>query len=101
MQSIACYSGSIALLYRLASRGVSPEAASLFLRGRGKAVYILPSSYPTFALLLVGFTEYDDDDDDSTAIERLADIRTHSGPNSSPAISSAKSRYWTAILKPI
>ncbi|MFS8014929.1 hypothetical protein Hanom_Chr15g01350431 [Helianthus anomalus] len=32
--------------------------------GRGKAVYILPSSDPTFALLLVGFTEYDDDDDD-------------------------------------
>ncbi|MFS7958177.1 hypothetical protein Hanom_Chr07g00675141 [Helianthus anomalus] len=31
--------------------------------GRGKAVYILPSSDPTFALLLVGFTEYDDDDD--------------------------------------
>ncbi|MFS8003311.1 hypothetical protein Hanom_Chr13g01212521 [Helianthus anomalus] len=26
--------------------------------------YILPSSDPTFALLLVGFTEYDDDDDD-------------------------------------
>ncbi|KAJ0544944.1 hypothetical protein HanIR_Chr08g0344111 [Helianthus annuus] len=31
--------------------------------GRGKAVYILPSSDRTFALLLVGFTEYDDDDD--------------------------------------
>ena len=43
--------------------GVSLEAASLFLRGRGKAVYILPSSDPTLALLLVGFTEYDDDDD--------------------------------------
>ncbi|KAJ0735698.1 putative protein kinase RLK-Pelle-RLCK-VIIa-2 family [Helianthus annuus] len=42
--------------------GYSLEAASLFLRGRGKAVYILPSSDPTFALLLVGFTEYDDDD---------------------------------------
>ncbi|MFS7910728.1 hypothetical protein Hanom_Chr02g00109601 [Helianthus anomalus] len=42
--------------------GVSPEAVSLFLRGRGKAVYILPSSYPALALLLVGFTEYDDDD---------------------------------------
>ncbi|KAJ0546563.1 hypothetical protein HanRHA438_Chr08g0347001 [Helianthus annuus] len=39
------------------------EAASLFLRGRGKAVYILPSSEPTLALLLVGFTEYDDNDD--------------------------------------
>ncbi|MFS8013083.1 hypothetical protein Hanom_Chr14g01328621 [Helianthus anomalus] len=44
--------------------GVSLEAASLFLRGRGKAVYILPSSDPASALLLVGFTEYDDDDDD-------------------------------------
>ncbi|MFS8028850.1 hypothetical protein Hanom_Chr16g01515401 [Helianthus anomalus] len=32
------------------------------LWGRDKAVYILPSSDPTFALLLVGFTEYDDDD---------------------------------------
>ncbi|MFS7920394.1 hypothetical protein Hanom_Chr03g00224361 [Helianthus anomalus] len=45
----------------LSSRGVSLEAASLFLWGRGKAVYI--SSDPTLALLLVGFTEYDDDDD--------------------------------------
>ncbi|MFS7963662.1 hypothetical protein Hanom_Chr08g00740991 [Helianthus anomalus] len=44
--------------------GISPEAVSLFLRGRGNVVYILPSSDPTFALLLVGFTEYDDDDDD-------------------------------------
>ncbi|MFS7955996.1 hypothetical protein Hanom_Chr07g00649381 [Helianthus anomalus] len=43
--------------------GVSLEAASLFLPGRGKAVYILPSLDPTLALLLVGFTEYDDDDD--------------------------------------
>ncbi|MFS7999835.1 hypothetical protein Hanom_Chr12g01171281 [Helianthus anomalus] len=42
--------------------GVSLETASLFIRGRGKAVYILPSSDPTLALLLVGFTEYDDDD---------------------------------------
>ncbi|MFS7949884.1 hypothetical protein Hanom_Chr06g00576831 [Helianthus anomalus] len=40
---------------------VSLEAASLFLRCRGKAVSILPSSDPTFVLLLVGFTEYDDD----------------------------------------
>ncbi|MFS7966106.1 hypothetical protein Hanom_Chr09g00770021 [Helianthus anomalus] len=38
------------------------RAASLFLRGRGKAVYISPSSDPTLALLLVGYTEYDDDD---------------------------------------
>ncbi|MFS8029749.1 hypothetical protein Hanom_Chr17g01525941 [Helianthus anomalus] len=44
--------------------GVSLEAASLFLQGRSKDVYILPSSDPTSALLLVGFTEYDDDDDD-------------------------------------
>ncbi|MFS8029337.1 hypothetical protein Hanom_Chr16g01521161 [Helianthus anomalus] len=49
--------------YYQAEPGVSPEATSLFLRGRGKAVYILPSSDPTLALLLVGFTEYDDDDD--------------------------------------
>ncbi|MFS8031394.1 hypothetical protein Hanom_Chr17g01545431 [Helianthus anomalus] len=43
---------------------VSLEAASLFLRCRGKVVYILPYSNHTLALLLVGFTEYDDDDDD-------------------------------------
>ncbi|MFS7983662.1 hypothetical protein Hanom_Chr11g00977141 [Helianthus anomalus] len=43
--------------------GISLEATSLFLWGRGKVVYILPSSDPTLALLLVGFTEYDDDDD--------------------------------------
>ncbi|MFS7970410.1 hypothetical protein Hanom_Chr09g00820671 [Helianthus anomalus] len=43
--------------------GVSLEAASLFLWGRGKVVYILPSSDPTLTLLLVGFTEYDDDDE--------------------------------------
>ncbi|MFS7930048.1 hypothetical protein Hanom_Chr04g00339581 [Helianthus anomalus] len=39
---------------------------SLYFYGvdcRGKIVYILPSSYPTLALLLVGFTEYDDDND--------------------------------------
>ncbi|KAJ0659225.1 hypothetical protein HanOQP8_Chr14g0523641 [Helianthus annuus] len=41
--------------------GVSLEAASLVLWGRGKAVYILPSSDRTLALILVGFTEYDDD----------------------------------------
>ncbi|MFS8022245.1 hypothetical protein Hanom_Chr16g01437171 [Helianthus anomalus] len=41
---------------------VSMEAASLFLRGRGKVVYILPSLDPTLALLLVGFTEYGDDE---------------------------------------
>ncbi|MFS7891814.1 hypothetical protein Hanom_Chr00s000387g01641611 [Helianthus anomalus] len=43
--------------------GVSLEAASLFLQGRSEVVYILPSSDSTLALLLVGFTEYDDDDD--------------------------------------
>ncbi|KAJ0435751.1 putative alcohol O-acetyltransferase [Helianthus annuus] len=43
---------------------VSLEAVSLFLTGRGKTVYILHSSDPTLALLLVGFTEYDYDDDD-------------------------------------
>ncbi|MFS8027299.1 hypothetical protein Hanom_Chr16g01497091 [Helianthus anomalus] len=41
---------------------VSLEAVSLFLRGRGKVVYVLLSSDRTLALLLVGFTEYDDDD---------------------------------------
>ncbi|MFS8005356.1 hypothetical protein Hanom_Chr13g01236361 [Helianthus anomalus] len=42
--------------------GVSLEAASLFLWGKGKVVYISPSSNSTFALLLVGFIDYDDDD---------------------------------------
>ncbi|MFS7969456.1 hypothetical protein Hanom_Chr09g00809371 [Helianthus anomalus] len=41
---------------------VSQEAASLFLEGRGKAIYILHSSDPNLALLLVRFTEYDDDE---------------------------------------
>ncbi|KAJ0762797.1 putative oxoglutarate/iron-dependent dioxygenase, isopenicillin N synthase [Helianthus annuus] len=41
-----------------------PEAVSLLLRGRGKTVYILPSSDPTLTLLLllIGFIKYDDDD---------------------------------------
>ncbi|MFS7966608.1 hypothetical protein Hanom_Chr09g00775801 [Helianthus anomalus] len=43
--------------------GVSLEAAPLFLRGRGKVVYILPSSGPTLALLFMRFTGYDDDDE--------------------------------------
>ncbi|MFS7982781.1 hypothetical protein Hanom_Chr10g00966841 [Helianthus anomalus] len=42
--------------------GVSLEAVYLFLRGRGKVVYILPSLDPILALLLVRFTKYDDDD---------------------------------------
>ncbi|MFS7942658.1 hypothetical protein Hanom_Chr06g00490991 [Helianthus anomalus] len=42
--------------------GFSVEATFLFLRSRGKIVYIIPSSDPTLALLLVRFTEYDDDD---------------------------------------
>ncbi|KAJ0489336.1 hypothetical protein HanPI659440_Chr12g0459421 [Helianthus annuus] len=41
--------------------GVSLEAVYLFLRGRGKAVYILPFLDPILALLLVRFTEYDVD----------------------------------------
>ncbi|MFS7961525.1 hypothetical protein Hanom_Chr08g00716161 [Helianthus anomalus] len=45
--------------------GVSLEAASLFLQGRGKTVYILPSSDPTLSLLLVRFNEYDDDEDEN------------------------------------
>ncbi|MFS7938944.1 hypothetical protein Hanom_Chr05g00445761 [Helianthus anomalus] len=48
--------------YRARGLAGSLEAASLFLRGRGKALYILPSSDPTLALLWVGFTEYDDDE---------------------------------------
>ncbi|MFS7947640.1 hypothetical protein Hanom_Chr06g00550631 [Helianthus anomalus] len=51
------------LTCRLDHYTVSLKAASLFLRGRGKAVYILPSSDPTLVLLLVGFNEYDDDDE--------------------------------------
>ncbi|MFS7937566.1 hypothetical protein Hanom_Chr05g00429141 [Helianthus anomalus] len=31
--------------------------------GRGKFVYISPSSDPTLTLLLVGYTKYNDDDD--------------------------------------
>ncbi|KAM0039387.1 hypothetical protein Hdeb2414_s0012g00381531 [Helianthus debilis subsp. tardiflorus] len=42
--------------------GVSLEAASLFLRGRGKVLYILPFSDAILALLLIGFSEYDDDE---------------------------------------
>ncbi|KAJ0705162.1 hypothetical protein HanPI659440_Chr14g0570501 [Helianthus annuus] len=49
--------------------GVSLEAASLFQRGRGKAIYMLLSSNPTLALLLVEFTEYDDDYDKSALSE--------------------------------
>ncbi|MFS7930287.1 hypothetical protein Hanom_Chr04g00342471 [Helianthus anomalus] len=48
-------------VYMLLRWWVSLEAESLFLRGRGKVVYMLPSSDPTLALLLVGFTDYDDD----------------------------------------
>ncbi|MFS7917432.1 hypothetical protein Hanom_Chr03g00189031 [Helianthus anomalus] len=54
--------------------GVSLEAASLFLWGRGKAVYILPSSEPTLALLSVGYTEYDDDDDDDDDDDRQSKV---------------------------
>ncbi|MFS7935691.1 hypothetical protein Hanom_Chr05g00406571 [Helianthus anomalus] len=43
--------------------GLTGSSLSI-LRGRGKAVHILPSLDPTLALLLVGFTEYDDDDDE-------------------------------------
>ncbi|MFS7901976.1 hypothetical protein Hanom_Chr01g00005891 [Helianthus anomalus] len=48
--------------------GVSLEAASLFLQCTGKVVYILLFSDPTLALMLVGFTDYDDDDDDDDTI---------------------------------
>ncbi|MFS7983173.1 hypothetical protein Hanom_Chr11g00971441 [Helianthus anomalus] len=39
---------------------VSLEATFLFLRDRGKTVYILPSLYRTLALLLLRFTDYYD-----------------------------------------
>ncbi|MFS8004096.1 hypothetical protein Hanom_Chr13g01221701 [Helianthus anomalus] len=48
--------------------GVLPEAAFLFLQCRSKVVYILPSADTTLALLLVEFTEYDDDDGDDSFI---------------------------------
>ncbi|KAJ0724940.1 putative transcription factor bHLH family [Helianthus annuus] len=35
---------------------------SFVIKGKGNVVYILPSSDPTLALLLLGFNEYDDDD---------------------------------------
>ncbi|MFS7906411.1 hypothetical protein Hanom_Chr01g00058861 [Helianthus anomalus] len=46
--------------------------------GRGKTVYILPSLDPTLALLLVGFTEYDDDTNiyiGKGSLENLKDTR--------------------------
>ncbi|MFS7913188.1 hypothetical protein Hanom_Chr02g00138881 [Helianthus anomalus] len=48
----------------LSSRRVSLEAASLFLWGKCKTIYILPSLDPTLHLLLVGFTKYGDNDND-------------------------------------
>ncbi|MFS7950770.1 hypothetical protein Hanom_Chr07g00587121 [Helianthus anomalus] len=42
--------------------GVSLKAASLFLWGRGKAVYISLFTDPIFALLLLEYTKYDDYD---------------------------------------
>ncbi|MFS7953389.1 hypothetical protein Hanom_Chr07g00618011 [Helianthus anomalus] len=42
---------------------VSLEVASLFLWGRCMVVYMLLSLHPTLALLLVGFPEYDYDDE--------------------------------------
>ncbi|MFS7976400.1 hypothetical protein Hanom_Chr10g00892011 [Helianthus anomalus] len=52
----------------LSSRGSHWKQPLYSCGGRGKAVYILPSSDPTLALLLVGFTEYDDDDDEESLI---------------------------------
>ncbi|MFS7941888.1 hypothetical protein Hanom_Chr06g00481651 [Helianthus anomalus] len=49
--------------------GVSLEAVSLFLRGRCKAFYILFFLDITLALLLVGFSEYDDES--KTLISKL------------------------------
>ncbi|MFS8014979.1 hypothetical protein Hanom_Chr15g01351021 [Helianthus anomalus] len=50
------------LLFFIIEPRVSLDVASLFLRGRGKFVYILPSLDSTLALLLMRFIEYDDDD---------------------------------------
>ncbi|MFS7929941.1 hypothetical protein Hanom_Chr04g00338331 [Helianthus anomalus] len=44
------------------ARGLTGNSLSI-PTGRGNAVYILPTLDPTLALLLVGFTKYDDDDD--------------------------------------
>ncbi|MFS7980728.1 hypothetical protein Hanom_Chr10g00942691 [Helianthus anomalus] len=49
--------------YKTYNRNLNMEAVSLFIRGRGEAFYILPSSVPILVVLLVGFTEYDDDED--------------------------------------
>ncbi|MFS7911000.1 hypothetical protein Hanom_Chr02g00112801 [Helianthus anomalus] len=54
--------------------GVSLEATSLFLRGESKTVYILLSLEPTLVLLLVRFTEYDDDTKDKKYIYMLLNI---------------------------
>ncbi|MFS7993558.1 hypothetical protein Hanom_Chr12g01095551 [Helianthus anomalus] len=41
--------------------GLTGSSLSI-LTGSGKAVYTLRSSNPTFVLLSVGFTDYDDDE---------------------------------------
>ncbi|MFS7928308.1 hypothetical protein Hanom_Chr04g00319231 [Helianthus anomalus] len=42
--------------------GLTGSNLSISTGYRGKTVYILPSSDPTLAMLLVGFTKFDDDD---------------------------------------
>ncbi|MFS7911021.1 hypothetical protein Hanom_Chr02g00113091 [Helianthus anomalus] len=56
-----CYVSYVQGLMQNNQAGVSLEAASLFIHVIGKTICILPSSNPTLALLLVGFTKYDDD----------------------------------------
>ncbi|MFS7949324.1 hypothetical protein Hanom_Chr06g00570201 [Helianthus anomalus] len=56
---MSCVQGLMQNYYRVE---ISLETISLFLRGRGKTVYILPSLDPTLVLLLMRFPGYDDDD---------------------------------------
>ncbi|MFS7902960.1 hypothetical protein Hanom_Chr01g00017931 [Helianthus anomalus] len=73
---IECYMSYVQGLMQNYSRvGVSLEAASLFLLG--KVVYILPSLHPTLALLLVGFSEYDYDDNVSMKVNFYIVLRCY------------------------
>ncbi|MFS7950003.1 hypothetical protein Hanom_Chr06g00578231 [Helianthus anomalus] len=60
---VECYvSHAQSLMKNYYRARVSLEVVSLFIRSRGKTVYILHYSDFIFVLLLVGFIEYDDDD---------------------------------------
>ncbi|MFS7933550.1 hypothetical protein Hanom_Chr04g00381141 [Helianthus anomalus] len=68
-----CYVPYVQGLMQNYNRAVGLTGSSLsILRSRGKAVYyILPSSDPPLALLLVRFTEYDDDETMITKVVSL------------------------------